>query len=308
MDDKTAPPPSYRVNLFVITGHNHLHGALGHNGLRTSELRPTGRQNQTASGEDSTQLRKKLEDIQEALTSAVQEYVEELQTKRDQIEASPDKEDGKAQLEEKLEGSGTKKSYDAVKAAKEWIATFDSVETELVLLEATLTREAAEVLARPLPRPSRATAAKLPKLTLQTFDGADTLAYLPFMDSFTVHVDSAKQAAISTEPQPSSPPQIKLDWLQRRLVSASPVRLAASVVRHFGSRDSSLDRTEHDSKQLISSDEEHEVELYDGSLEDIPMDEDGDCWMEDAWDSGEYFQIVGNTIQCANPQEGPATG
>ncbi|CAD5219839.1 unnamed protein product [Bursaphelenchus xylophilus] len=33
--------------------------------------------------EDSVKLRKKLEDIQEALTSAVQEYEEELQTKRD---------------------------------------------------------------------------------------------------------------------------------------------------------------------------------------------------------------------------------
>ncbi|CAD5233426.1 unnamed protein product [Bursaphelenchus xylophilus] len=84
--------------------------------------------------EDPVELRKKLEDIQEALTSAVKEYEEELQTKRDQIEASPDKEDGKAQLEEKLKGSGTEKGYeDAVKAAKEWIAIFDSVAKELVL-------------------------------------------------------------------------------------------------------------------------------------------------------------------------------
>ncbi|CAD5235562.1 unnamed protein product [Bursaphelenchus xylophilus] len=45
--------------------------------------------------EDSAQLRKKLEDIQEALTSAVQEYEEELQTKRDQIEASRTKRMGK---------------------------------------------------------------------------------------------------------------------------------------------------------------------------------------------------------------------
>jgi hypothetical protein len=73
--------------------------------------------------------------------------------------------------------------------------------------------------------------------------------------------------------------QSTLEWIQRHLVKAtSGGKWTSTVIRHVGSRDSSLDRDEADSKDLLSSTDDEQIEDVNFSDE---MSVEEDCWFED---------------------------